>query len=148
MVADAVAKSAATAPHVTLMIPVDMSEATRFRQQVLPAIEKSHGVRVSFTDIIARAAARALQDHPYLNSTLTRNDITLHKAVHLGIAVSLGAEGLIVPVVKNAQAKSLGEFSKCLKELVAKAKGIRWRPTKSRAARFPLPISVLWRDAV
>lgn len=122
MVADAVARSAQTAPHVTLTLPVDMSEATRFRQQVLPAIEKSHGVRVSFTDIIAKAAARALQDHPYLNSTLAGNDITLHPSVHLGIAVSLGADGLIVPVVKDAQAKSLGEFSRALKELVGKAK--------------------------
>ncbi len=123
MVADAVARSASTAPHVTLTIPVDMSEATRFRAQILPAIEKSHGVRVSFTDLIAKAAARALQDHPYLNSTLSGNDITLHASVHMGIAVSLGTDGLIVPVVSDAQAKSLGEFSKSLKALVAKAKG-------------------------
>ena len=122
MVADAVARSAATAPHVTLTIPVDMSEATRFRQQVLPAIEKMHGVRVSFTDIIAKAAARALQDHPYLNSTFAGSEITLHQSIHLGIAVSLGTNGLIVPVVKDAQAKSLGAFSRALKELVAKAK--------------------------
>ena len=123
MVADAVARSASTAPHVTLTVPVDMTEATRFRQQVLPAIEKTLGVRVSFTDIIAKAVARALADHPYLNSTFAKDQITLHKSVHLGIAVSLGAEGLIVPVVKDAQAKSLGEFSRSLKELVAKAKG-------------------------
>lgn len=122
MVADAVARSASTAPHVTLTLPVDMSEATRFRAQILPAIEKSHGVRVSFTDIIAKAAARALQDHPYLNSTLSGNDISLHSSVHLGIAVSLGTDGLIVPVVKDAQAQSLGGFSKALKALVAKAK--------------------------
>jgi len=122
MVADAVARSAQTAPHVTLTLPVDMTEATRFRQQVLPAIEKSHGVRVSFTDIIAKAAARALQDHPYLNSTLVKDEITLHQSVHLGIAVSLGADGLIVPVVKDAQAKSLGEFSRALKDLAARAK--------------------------
>ena len=123
MVADAVARSASTAPHVTLTLPVDMSEATKFRQQVLPAIEKTHGVRVSFTDIIAKAAARTLLDHPYLNSTFAKDEITLHPAVHLGIAVSLGTDGLIVPVVRDAQAKSLGEFSKALKELVAKAKG-------------------------
>ena len=122
MVADAVARSAQTAPHVTLTLAVDMGEATRFRQQVLPAIEKTHGVRVSFTDIIAKAAARALQDHPYLNSTLSGSEITLHKRVHLGIAVSLGSEGLIVPVVREAQAKSLGEFSASLKALVAKAR--------------------------
>jgi len=122
MVADAVARSAQTAPHVTLTLPVDMSEAARFRAQLLPAIEKSHGVRVSFTDIIAKAAARALQDHPYLNSTLVKDEITLHQSVHLGIAVSLGADGLIVPVVKEAQAKSLGEFSRALKDLAARAK--------------------------
>jgi pyruvate dehydrogenase E2 component (dihydrolipoamide acetyltransferase) len=122
MVADAVARSAATAPHVTLTIPVDMSEATRFRQQILPAIEKTQGVRVSFTDIIAKATARALADHPTLNSTLQGDTITQYQAVHLGIAVSLGADGLIVPVVKNAQSLSLGEFSTALKGLVAKAK--------------------------
>jgi pyruvate dehydrogenase E2 component (dihydrolipoamide acetyltransferase) len=123
MVADAVARSASSAPHVTLTLPVDMSEATRFRAQILPAIEKSHGIRVSFTDIIAKATARALQDHPYLNSTLAGYDITLHSSVHLGIAVSLGTDGLIVPVVKDAQALSLGAFSQSLKALVAKAKG-------------------------
>ena len=122
MVADTVARSAQTAPHVTLTLPVDMSEATRFRQQVLPAIEKTFGVRVSFTDIIAKAAARALADHPYLNSTLVKDEITLHPSVNLGVAVSLGADGLIVPVIKDAQAKSLGEFSRTLKELAARAK--------------------------
>ena len=123
MVADAVAKSAATAPHVTLTLAVDMSEATRFRQQILPTIEKSHSVRISFTDIIAKATARTLLDHPALNSTLSGYDITQYKAVHLGIAVSLGTEGLIVPVVKNADALSLGAFSVALKALVVKAKG-------------------------
>lgn len=122
MIADAVARSAATAPHVTLTIPVDMSEAARFRKQVLPAIEKSHGVRVSFTDIIAKATARALRDHPILNSTLSADTITLHKSVNLGIAVSLGNDGLIVPVIKDVQTKSLGEFSVALKALAAKAK--------------------------
>ncbi len=122
MIADAVARSASTAPHVTLTLGVDMTEATRFRAQMLPAIEKTLGVRVSFTDIVAKATVRALADHPLLNSTLAGAEITLHQAVHLGIAVSLGTEGLIVPVVKDAQAKSLGEFSRSLKGLVGKAK--------------------------
>jgi len=122
MVAEAVTRSARTAPHVTLTLPVDMSEAARFRAQVLPAIEKAVGVRVSFTDIIAKAVARALRDHPYLNSTLAGDEITLYESVNLGVAVSLGAEGLIVPVVRDAQAKSLGEFSRALKDLAARAK--------------------------
>ncbi len=138
MVAEAVSRSARTAPHVTLTLPVDMSEATRFRAQVLPAIEKTLGVRVSFTDIIAKAAARALLDHPYLNSTLAGDDITLHPAVHLGVAVSLGADGLIVPVVKDAQGKSLGEFSRALKDLAARAKSGGLAPDEVTGGTFSL----------
>jgi len=63
-----------------------------------------------------------LADHPYLNSTLVKDEITLHPSVNLGVAVSLGADGLIVPVIKDAQAKSLGEFSRTLKELAVRAK--------------------------
>lgn len=138
MVAEAVARSAQTAPHVTLTLPVDMSEATRFRAQVLPAIEKTHGVRLSFTDIIAKAAARALRDHPYLNSTLAGNEITLYQSVHFGVAVSLGADGLIVPVVKDAQAKSLGEFSRALKDLAARAKSGRLASDEVTGGTFSL----------
>ena len=138
MVAEAVTRSARTAPHVTLTLPVDMSEATRFRAQVLPAIEKTLGVRVSFTDIIAKAAARALLDHPYLNSTLTGDDITLHPSVHLGVAVSLGADGLIVPIVKDAQTKSLGEFSRSLKDLAVRAKSGGLAPDEVTGGTFSL----------
>ena len=122
MVAEAVARSARTAPQVTLTLAVDMTEATRLRAQLLTSVEKTHGVRLSFTDIVAKAAARALRDHPYLNSTLADDIITLHRAVHLGVAVSLGTDGLVVPVVHDAQVKSLGEFSAALKALAVKAK--------------------------
>jgi pyruvate dehydrogenase E2 component (dihydrolipoamide acetyltransferase) len=122
MVADTVSRSAQTAPHVTLTLPVDMAEATRFRQQLLPALEKSHGVRLSFTDIIAKATAHALQDHAVLNSTLTDDEITQYKQVHLGVAVSLGTDGLIVSVIRNAAQKTLGEFSVTLKDLATRAK--------------------------
>ena len=138
MVADAVAKSASTAPHVTLTVPVDMTEAMRFRAQVLPAIEKRDGVRVSITDIVAKAAARALLDHPLLNSTFQNNEITLHKRVHLGIAVSLGTEGLIVPVVQDAHTKSLGQFSKELKDKVARARAGSLAPNEVTGGTFSI----------
>ena len=121
-IADNVARSAATAPHVTLTLGVDMTEATRFRAQILPSTEKSFGVRITFTDIIAKAAARALVDHPMINSTLADNVITLHRSVHLGIAVSLGEGGLVVPTLRDAQSKSLPEISREIKQLAVKAR--------------------------
>lgn len=122
MIADNVARSASTAPHVTLTIGVDMTEATRMRKQVLPSVEKTYGVRITFTDIIARAAATALTEHPVINSTLVDGKITQYRPVHLGIAVSLGEGGLIVPTLRDAQTKSLHEISTEIKSLAAKAR--------------------------
>ena len=138
VIAENVARSASTAPHVTLTLAVDMSEAGRFRRQILPGIEKSHGVRVSYTDIIAKATARALQEHPMLNSTLTDNKITLHRGAHLSIAVSLGDDGLVVPVLRDAQAKSLPEISREIKALAAKARAGKLTPDEMSGGTFSI----------
>jgi len=122
MIADNVARSASTAPHVTLTTSVDMSEASSFRKKVLASVEKSHGVRISFTDIIAKSTATALSEHPVMNSTLVDNKITQYRSVHLGIAVSLGEGGLVVPTLRNAQDKSLPQISAEIKTLAAKAR--------------------------
>jgi len=138
MIAENVARSAQTAPHVTLTLGVDMHEASRFRKQVLPSIEKSHGVRITFTDIIAKAAARALVDHPMINSTLSDNKITLHKAVHLGIAVSLGEGGLVVPTLRDADKLSLPEISIAIKALAGKARAGKLGPDEMTGGTFSI----------
>ena len=138
MIAENVARSAQTAPHVTLTIGVDMFEASRFRKQVLPAIEKSHGARITFTDIIAKASARALADNPMLNSTLLDNKITLHKSVNLGIAVSLGEGGLVVPTLRSAESKSLPEISLEIKALAGKARGGKLGPDEMSGGTFSI----------
>jgi len=122
MIADNVARSASTAPHVTLVTSVDMSEASAFRKKVLDKVEKTHGVRISFTDIITKAVATALTEHPTINSTLVDNKITQYSTVHLGIAVSLGEGGLVVPTLRNAHSKSLSQISAEIKSLAATAR--------------------------
>jgi pyruvate dehydrogenase E2 component (dihydrolipoamide acetyltransferase) len=122
MIADNVARSASTAPHVTLNVGVDMSEATGFRKKILASIEKQYGVRISFTDIIAKSVATALSEHPVINSTLVDNKITQYRAVQLGIAVSLGEGGLVVPTLRDANTKSLPQISAEIKALAAKAR--------------------------
>ena len=138
MIADNVARSAQTAPHVTLTLGVDMHEATRFRKQLMPSIEKSHGVRITFTDIIAKATARALVDHPMINSSLTANKITLHKAIHLGIAVSLGEGGLVVPTLRNADKLTLPEISIRIKALAGKAREGKLGPDEMTGGTFSI----------
>lgn len=116
-----VAMSAQTSPHVTLVAEVDMSECVKFRKQILDDIEKNYGVRISFTDIIVKAAARAIYDKPIVNSSLQDAKIVVHDRVNMGIATAIEG-GLVVPVVKDVQSKSIPQISKEIKELVARAR--------------------------
>ncbi|MHB9037406.1 MAG: dihydrolipoamide acetyltransferase family protein [Armatimonadota bacterium] len=120
-VAQNVAASAQTAPHVTLVNEVDMTECIRLRKQILADIEKNYGVRISFTDIIAKAAARAILDKPIVNATLKGDQIVINDRINIGIATAIEA-GLVVPVVKDILAKTLPQISKEIKDLSARAR--------------------------
>lgn len=120
-IAQNVAASAQTAVHVTLVTEVDMTECVNLRNQILSDIEKSYGVRISFTDIIAKAVARAVLDKPIVNSSIQGDQIVIHDRVNIGIATAIEA-GLVVPVVKDVQSKSLPQISSEIKELVARAR--------------------------
>lgn len=121
MVAQNVEASARSAVHVTLVTEVDMTECVRLRERLLPEIERSHGVRISYTDIITYAAAKAILQKPIVNASLQGDKIVIPDAVNIGIATSIEG-GLMVPVVKNAQAKSLVDISKEIKALAERAR--------------------------
>lgn len=116
-VAQNVAASAQSAVHVTLVMEVDMTECVRLRKQILDDIEKNYGVRISFTDIIVKAATRAIYDKPLVNSSLQEDKIVVHDRVNMGIATAV-ENGLLVPVVKDVQSKSLPQVSKEIKDVV------------------------------
>jgi pyruvate dehydrogenase E2 component (dihydrolipoamide acetyltransferase) len=120
-IADNVSKSRFTAPHVTLAIEVDMTECADLRTRIIPEIEKAFGTRVSYTDILVKAVARALSEHPSMNSALVGDELRVYANQNIGVAVAL-EEGLIVPVVQNAGSKSLGAISAELKPLIDRAR--------------------------
>ena len=136
-IADNVAKSAFTAPHVTLTLEVDMTACGEFRTKVIPDVEKTYGARISFTDILVKAVARALGEHPRLNAALVGNEIQLYAQKNIGIAVALD-EGLIVPVIKNAEGKALGAISKELKGLVDRARTGKFTPDDLAGGTFSI----------
>jgi pyruvate dehydrogenase E2 component (dihydrolipoamide acetyltransferase) len=82
--------------------------------------EAATGARLTYTDLLAEVVARLLPEHPLLNSTLTEQGIVVADAVHLGIAVAL-EDGLIVPVIRDAGTRPLGELARERAELAAKA---------------------------
>ncbi|HLJ55046.1 MAG TPA: dihydrolipoamide acetyltransferase family protein, partial [Chthonomonadaceae bacterium] len=136
-IAENVVKSAFTAPHVTLTLEVDMTACAEFRAQALPAVEKANGVRLSYTDILVKAAARALTEHPLLNATLAGDEIRLLADKNIGVAVALD-EGLIVPVIKAADQKGLGAISAELKQLVERARAGRFTPDDLAGGTFTI----------
>ncbi|WP_395090736.1 2-oxo acid dehydrogenase subunit E2 [Armatimonas sp.] len=121
-VADNLSKSVREKPHVTLHLAVDMTEANKLRKQLLPAIEKSDNVRISPTDFIIKACGHALKEHPMVNAHIDGDTITLFDVAHIGMAVSLGDEGLIVPVIKEVQSKGLTQLAKDRVDLAARAR--------------------------
>jgi pyruvate/2-oxoglutarate dehydrogenase complex dihydrolipoamide acyltransferase (E2) component len=112
-IAEHMVRSLRTAAHCTTIVEADMSriEAARGRRSYLP--------------FVARATIAALREHPGLNATLEGDMLTVHEEVHLGIAVSLGEQGLIVPVIRNAHELSHEGLATRIKDLAERARSRR-----------------------
>ena len=127
IIAERMSQSAFTAPHVTLVTEIDMSAAVELRNRLLPGIEKKTGRRLSYTEIILKAAALALKRHPAVNASLKDDHIVYHDRVHIGMAVAV-PDGLVVPVVRDADRKGLAELTAECKDLARLARENRLTP--------------------
>lgn len=109
--AERLTSSARTAPHSTIVMEADMSNAVKLH----------HEMQVSYTDILVKAVAEALDQHRLLNATLDGDQIKLFEDINVGVAVAT-KDGLVVPVIRDADKKALREVAVISKELVSKAK--------------------------
>jgi len=135
IIAQRLAYSAAVAPHISLSISVDMSEAARLRDRVRAKVEQATGQHLSYTAILLRAVAATLPRHPYLNASLAGEEIILWDDVHIGVATSL-EDYLIVPVVRQAQDKNLEQIVVALADLLARARNRRLAPSEMSGSTF------------
>ncbi|MGI8945039.1 MAG: dihydrolipoamide acetyltransferase family protein [Thermoleophilaceae bacterium] len=119
-------RSLRTAAHCTTVVEVDMS-----------AVEAVRG-RLSYLVFVARATVAALGEHPSLNATIDGEEMTRHGEVHLGIAVSLGEDGLIVPVVRNAQELSLEGLATRIADIAERARTKRLEPGEVGGGTFTI----------
>jgi pyruvate dehydrogenase E2 component (dihydrolipoamide acetyltransferase) len=137
IIAQRMALSASTIPHIHLTVQVDMSEAARLRERVNPVLEKTIGLKASYTAVIARAVSSLLPQHPYLNSSLIDDEIILWEDVHLGIAMNQG-DHLIVPVLREAQTMSLEKLVVEMGRLLDLARQRKLPPSDLRGGTFTL----------
>jgi pyruvate dehydrogenase E2 component (dihydrolipoamide acetyltransferase) len=115
------AQSMFTAPHYYVTVEVDMGEAMKFREKLLPNIEQKYGVRFSITDMIVKATALALRDFPLVNARVAGETIEYLKEINIGVAVALD-QGLVVPVLRDIATRSLGEIAVAARNAVEKAR--------------------------
>ncbi|MDR0758702.1 MAG: 2-oxo acid dehydrogenase subunit E2 [Treponema sp.] len=117
IIGDKLAQSKFTAPHLYFTEPVDVTSLTAFRQQ----LNETADVKIAVSDLLTLAAAKALKKYPAVNASLINGEVISYKSINVGTAVA-GNNGLIVPVVKDVQEKSLTDVARESRDLVARAK--------------------------
>lgn len=137
VIADRMSQSAYTAPHVTLTSEVDMTSCVSLRKQLLPIIEKLNGHRLSFNEVILKATAHTLQTFPDINISLEKDEIIYRSNVNVGFAVAV-PNGLVVPVVKNAEKLGLAAITERCKTLSKLARNGKLLPEQMQNGTFTI----------
>ena len=134
-IATRMVQSKAPIPHFTVTVEADMGAALELRKS-LNAIE-ANVEKLSLNDIIVKATALALQRHPAVNATYNKGQVRLFKRVHMGVAVAI-EDGLIVPVIRECDRKSLGEIAREARSLIDRARARKLRPEEYSSGTFAI----------
>lgn len=132
-IARRLAESKFSAPHFYLSMEIDMENVMAARK----AVNAAQDVRVSFNDFVVKATAIALKKHPLINSSWREDKIRYNEHVNIGVAVAVD-EGLLVPVVRFADTKSLPQISMEVKELAGKARDKKLQPAEWEGNTFSI----------
>jgi len=122
-----------TAPHFYLTLEINMDNAVKARTQV----NEINPTKISFNDLVIKACAVALRKHPTINASWFGDKITYHQEINIGVAVAV-EDGLLVPVVRNADAKTLSYINAEVKDLAGKAKTKKLTPTEMQGNTFTI----------
>ncbi len=120
--AEHMVRSNATSPHAYVTMEVDYEAVERVRREHKDRFKAEEGVSLTYLPFIARALIDAIEDFPHVNASVGDGELILHGDVHLGIAVDLSYEGLIVPVVHHAGDKRLRALARDVSELAERAR--------------------------
>jgi pyruvate dehydrogenase E2 component (dihydrolipoamide acetyltransferase) len=138
-IAKRLAESTGPIPHFYLTADYDVTNLLSLREQ----LNEIEGIKTSVNDFIVRAAALALRHHPNVNASWGDEAITQHGEIHIGIAVAT-PEGLITPVVRNADQKSVSEIASEVRSLADKAKNRKLTPNEYQGATFTISNLGAW----
>lgn len=136
-IAQHMVESKHTSPHVLTVMEADLSRVSKHRAANKAAFERD-GVNLTFTAYFLSAVVAGLKAYPMTNSSWSEEGLLVHKNINLGMAVSLGEEGLIVPVIKNADNLSLLAMARSVNDLANRARNKKLQPDDVRGGTFTL----------
>lgn len=133
VIAKRLGESKFSAPHFYLTMEIDMDEAIKARE----AINTVAGIKISFNDLVIKAVASALRKHPKVNSSWLGDRIRYNNHIHIGVAVAVD-EGLLVPVVRFADGKTLTQIGTEVRNYAVKAKDKKLQPSDWEGNTFTI----------
>jgi 2-oxoglutarate dehydrogenase E2 component (dihydrolipoamide succinyltransferase) len=136
-IAEHMVMSKRTSAHVTTVHRVDMTRIAKIRAKAKDDFQQRYGFSLTFLPFIARAAVEALRQFPVFNSSVEGTNILYHNDVNVGIAVAL-ENGLIVPVIRNADEKNIVGLQRSIVDLAARARSKQLKPDEIQGGTFSI----------
>jgi 2-oxoglutarate dehydrogenase dihydrolipoamide succinyltransferase (E2 component) len=136
MIAEHMVRSKHTSPHATTIVEVDMTGLTKWLERHREDFKRREGYGISYVPFIIKATVEALKEFPYLNASWTDdNKIVLRKAINIGVSIAL-ENGLIVPVIRGADALSIAGLARAVSDLATRARTNRLQTQEVQGATF------------
>ena len=152
LTAEHMVRSKATSPHTLMAIEVDYSAVDRVRRSSGEQWRAQEGSSLTYLPFLARAVVDAIAQYPHVNASVGENELIVHRAVGLGIAVDLDGDGLVVPVVRDAEGKRLRALAREIAGLARAARGKSAGPDAFASGTFtisnPGPFGTLLTGAI
>jgi len=136
-IAEHMVRSVQTAPHVTVWMEADMSSIVEARARNKDAFMAREGFELTFMPFVMQVLVQTLREHPEMNAAWDNGKIIRRKAINVGVAVSLD-DGLIVPVIRNADEKSLVGMARSVRDLATRARANKLQPDDITGGTFTL----------
>jgi 2-oxoglutarate dehydrogenase E2 component (dihydrolipoamide succinyltransferase) len=136
-IAEHMVMSKRTSAHVTTIHKVDMTRVEKIRQEQKADFQARYGVALTYLPFITRAAVEGLRAFPLLNASIEGSNIVYHNEINIGIAVAL-ENGLIVPVIRNADEKNVLGLQRAIVDLAARARSRQLKPDEVQGGTFSI----------
>ncbi len=137
VMAEHMTSSWASVPHFYLLREVDASQLMEWREHITPSVEGHTGIKPTFTDLLVKLIGSALRRHPRMNGAWANGKIEVYDRIDVGVAVAV-EDGLLVPVIRNADTASISEIAAQRKDLVDRAQSRKLRPADISQGTFTL----------